>query len=155
MAWVYDSSFDFFLDGVSARSKGIIMQKEPTISDVQPKYERVTIPGRNGVLHISENAYEPRTITIPCYAVKYDSTRDNGYYSGGDGVYTTMATINAYLFTSAVRKLKIGYNNTYWKAIIINGAEIAARLKTLTPFDIEFECDPMRYNASNDAEVGL
>ena len=160
MSDVY-TGLDFFLDGVSAAGKGIVMQAEPTISPIEANLETIEIPGRSGSLHIADGTYKDRTITIPCYAVGYNSTRDNGYYTGGDGVYAVMATINAFLFPVPnsgyvpIRKLKIGYTNTYWKVMITNGAEIQARIKTLNPFNIEFTAEPFRYYISGDTRAGL
>lgn len=161
MASVYED-IDFLLDGASARAAGIIMQSEPVISALEPNIETFDIPGRNGSLHCFDGTYKDRTVTISCYAVGYDNTRDDGYFSGGNGVYAVMQRINGFLFPTGgagyilpVRKLVIGRSDTYYKALILNGAEIAARLKTLTPFEIVFTVNPIRYNISDDSEAGL
>lgn len=158
--WVY-TGLDFSLDNVSAASKGIYLQSEPIISAVEANMETVEIPGRNGALHIVDGTYKDRTITFSCYAVGYDQTRDSGYYTGGNGVYDIIKTINDYLFPLGngsllgFRKLKFGYTATYWRALILNGGEIQARLKTLAPFEIVFTIDPIRRLIADDSEVGI
>ena len=159
--WVY-TDLDFYLDGVSAAANGIHLQGEPIISAVEANIETVDIPGRNGALHIADGTYKDRTITFSCYAAGYNDNRDSGYYVGGDGVYSTVTLINSFLFPTnpnsgylGYRKLKIGYSDTYWRALILNGGEIQARLKTLAPFEIVFTVDPIRRSAADDSEVGI
>lgn len=157
--WVY-TDLDFYLDGVSAAANGINLQSEPIISAVEANIETVEIPGRNGALHIADGTYKDRTITFSCYATGYNQNRDSGYYTGGNGVYDILTMINSFLFPAnsgymGYRKLKIGYNDTYWRALILNGGEIQARLKTLAPFEIVFTVDPIRRSAADNSEVGL
>ena len=48
---------DFMLDGVSAKSRGIILQKPIEISALSPSLTSVKIAGRSGNVHIFDDTY--------------------------------------------------------------------------------------------------
>ena len=147
----YNYEIDFFLDGVSAKENGIIMQNEPTFSPVEANIETFEIPGRTGALHVYDNTYKDRTVTISCYCIGYDDNRDNEDYTGA-GVYSAIRTAESFLFppttgasVTAFRKLRFTpwlSSDHYYRAYLINGLDVQARLCTLTPFTLTFTIYP-------------
>lgn len=129
---------DFMLDGVSAKSRGIILQKPIEISALSPSLTSVKIAGRSGNVHIFDDTYKSRTAVATCYCL-------------GDNVSTMMSSVCDFLFgTFGERKLSTmdGY---FYKAVITNAAELHARLNTINPFTITFDCYPFRYLESGQS----
>ena len=54
-------------NGTSLESLGIIVEKIPPIIKGARRYQKYTIPGRNGVLWVDEETYEPFTINLECH----------------------------------------------------------------------------------------
>lgn len=54
--------------GIDFKSKGIIVEKTPTISKGKKDIETYSIPGRNGFLSIDKNTYQPFSVSIECHA---------------------------------------------------------------------------------------
>ena len=123
---------DFTLDGVSAKSKGVILQKPIELSPLVPSITTVKIAGRSGNVHIFNDAYESRTATATCYCL-------------GDDVTTAMANVSEFLLgTFGERKLGIT-SGFHYKAVITSAAELQTRLNLLNPFTIVFDCSPFRF----------
>lgn len=59
------SSFDFA--GRNSSEFDLTVEKLPTIHGPAKKYKTISVPGRNGDLHISENAYENYTQPYACW----------------------------------------------------------------------------------------
>lgn len=129
---------DFMLDGISAKSRGIILQKPIEISALSPSLTSVKIAGRSGNIHIFDDTYESRTAVATCYCL-------------GKDVSTVMSNVCEFLFgTFGERKLSTmdGY---FYKAVITNAAELHARLNMINPFTITFDCYPFRYLESGQS----
>lgn len=54
-------------NGESFENRGIIVEKIPPIIKPKQRFKQYTIPGRDGVLWINENTYEPFTISFECH----------------------------------------------------------------------------------------
>lgn len=53
--------------GIELSSKGIIVEKKPTISKGKKKIETFDIPGRNGFLSIDTGVYQPFEVSLECH----------------------------------------------------------------------------------------
>lgn len=137
---------DFELDGAWASNKGITLCRPVSFSAAVPRTQAITIPGRNGALHIDEGAFNVRTASVSCYALS------------AANVVSSMGEIMAFLFGNGFgiqdyRKLTSSDDTGYfWYARIVNAGEIAARLGKLNPFTIEWECKPFRYVVGSDTQ---
>ena len=125
----------FFLDGVDAASVGIHLQNPMEFSEPVPIVEIESIPGRNGDLIFETGAFENRTGSAECFAMMHNN------------VELTIRAINRFLlFRKGYRKLETTDDpEHYWMARVENGARIEQRLRTMSPFEIEFDCKPQRF----------
>lgn len=134
---------DFKLDGVSAKSKGIILQKPVEFSEAQLNVTTATVAGRSGELHIIDGTYKQRTANALCYAL--DST----------DVSVKMQDIMAFLFGDmGVRKLSTD-DTYYWRALVTSAGALTPRMQLLNVFNIAFSCEPFRRLVSGDTAVTL
>lgn len=133
---------DFTFGGLEASAHGIKLSSPVSFSAAVPKVQKISIPGKDGYLHINEGAYNARTGIAKCFAVDISAN-----------VTTVMADVMAFLFaTDGYKQLQTSDDlDHYWYARVNNAGEISARLSILNPFTIEFECKPFRY--TNDAET--
>ena len=124
----------FYLDGISAKSVGINLQKEMSFSEAIPIIETEHIDGRNGDLVFDTGSFENRTGTASCFALN-------------EGVLRDISAINNFLFfKKGYRRLETDSDPThFWLASVKNGASIQPRMMLLNPFDIEFDCNPCRF----------
>ena len=49
-------------------TKGIVVEKTPTISKAEKRIDTYTVEGRNGFLSIDKGTYEPFSVSIQCHA---------------------------------------------------------------------------------------
>lgn len=85
---------------IDLSTKGIVVEKTPTISKGKKRIETYTIDGRNGFLSIDRGTYEPFSLSIQCHA-KEDANFDeikaflDGYGTlSFDGVREYTAIVN-------------------------------------------------------------
>lgn len=137
---------DFYLDGVSAKSRGIHSGKPITFSPAVPKINAIQIPGRSGDLQIDEGGYYNRSASVPCYTLTVDNT-----------AMQDMRGAAAWLLSQrGYRKLQTAEDDAhYWYASIKNTAEIAPRLNLLNPFTIEWDCKPYAYLTGYDEKTTI
>ena len=134
----------FYLDGENAKDYGIRLQRPIEFSPAVPIVEKIHVPGRNGDLIFDTGAYENRTGTASCFALKND-------------VNSEVVKANKFLLSNqGYRKLETSNDNKhFWKARIANGARIENRLNKLNPFEIEFDCMPQRFLASGENTITI
>lgn len=125
----------FYLDGKDAFYAGIHLQNPINFSEPVPISESESIPGRNGDLIFETGAYENRIGTAECFAMRHRN------------VEIMIRSINRFLLSKkGYRKLETSDDpNHYWMARVQNGARIEQRLRTLSPFEISFDCKPQRF----------
>lgn len=135
--------YEIWLDGVSNKEAGVVMQGAVEISPAVPRVESVGIPGRNGDLHFWDGSYENRTATVGAYVYK------------DDFVKSAFGRVNKWLMNSAsYRKLVTDDDRDhYMMARVTNSAEVAARIRRLAPFEIEFDCKPQRFLTIGDESI--
>lgn len=133
----------FYLDGISAKSIGIYLQSPIEFSEPVPICESESVPGRNGDLIFDTNAFENRIGTAKCYAMLHER------------VDMSIRAINRFLLSKrGYRKLETSDDpEHYWMARVENGARIEQRLRTLSPFEISFDCKPQRFVKSGNEPI--
>lgn len=132
----------FYLDGIDAASVGIVLQKPLEFEAAKPIVETIVIPGRNGVLVNETGAFNNRKGQGSCYALH-------------EAVNDTIIDISNFLLGIGGYRRLVASDDTehYWMARVVNGARIEQRMRTLNPFDIEFDCKPQRYLKSGETAV--
>jgi phage-related protein len=134
----------FYIDGIDAKTVGINLQKSIEFSPAVPIVEKIHVPGRNGDLIFDTGAYENRTGTASCFALK----------SNVNSVVTAVS--NFLLSNHGYRRLECSNDpDHFWKARISNGARIENRLNALNPFEIEFDCMPQRFLKSGEETLTI
>lgn len=134
---------DFSLNGVSAKSKGIILQKPIEFSEAQPNITTTTVAGRDGEFHIVDGTYKSRTAKATCYAL------DNS------DVAIKMQSIMEYLFGGmSVKKLSTD-DTYYWRALVKSAGALSPKMQLLNVFNIAFTCEPFRYLVTGDTALTL
>lgn len=96
--------------GITFNSKGIIIDKTPTISKGKKDIDTITIPGRNGFLTIDKGTYQPFVVSLECHAkgsANYDEIKAflDGYGTlsfDGSREYTAVIQ-NAIEFSKALQ----------------------------------------------------
>lgn len=109
---------------VNLRDKGIIVEKSPTISKGQKRFEKYDIEGRNGVLIIDKGTYDPFIVTLECH-IDTDITSIDKVKEFLDG-YGTLSFDNEKEYT----------------AIIQNQIEFE-KVQNFRKFPIQFLCNPI------------
>lgn len=134
----------FWLDGVCSKDMGIELQAPVRFSGASPKVSTVTVPGKNGDLHIYENAFENCTGDADCFSLRRD-------------VYLTLSVITRWLFASyGYRRLEVSEEkDTYRMARVVNGPEAEIRMQLLAPFSLEFDCKPQRFLKSGEFPIKI
>lgn len=137
-------NYNFWFNNKSAQEIGINLQEPIRFSEAVPIREAVNVPGRNGTLYFETNTYENRRGTAKCFIIK-------------NNVEQEFDKITAFLFGNlGYCKLQTDEDlEHYWYAKVLNGAEIAVRVKMLAPFNIEFTCQPQRFLVSGDETITL
>ena len=132
----------FYLDGIDARSAGIRLQTPVEFSEAVPVVESQAIPGRNGNIIFETGSYENRVGTASCFCLQEDvemAISSAGRFLMGKNGYRRLETSDE--------------PEHYWMARVVNSPQIAMRLRTLSPFDISFDCKPQRFVKAGENTV--
>jgi phage-related protein len=132
----------FYLDGIDARSAGIQLQAPIEFSEAVPISEAQTIPGRNGDLIWETGSYENRGASASCFCLQKD-------------VEKAISATGRYLMAKkGYRRLETSDDpDHYWMARVENSPQIAMRLRSLSPFDIGFDCKPQRFVKTGEMPI--
>lgn len=132
----------FYLDGIDARSAGIQLQAPIEFSEAVPVVEAQTIPGRNGDLIWETGSYENRSGSASCFCLQKD-------------VEKAVSSAGRFLMgKKGYRRLETSDDpDHYWLARVENSPQIAMRLRTLAPFEIDFDCKPQRFVKNGENSV--
>lgn len=131
---------DFYIDGVSALSVGIVMQKNFVFEGAKPDVTTVVIPGRNGALHQYTGSYLNIKGTIDCYILS-------------DIAAQNMATLGRFLRPmSGYSRLEIESDAGYFRLARIEGMpDNDVRIQLMAPFTLTFDCMPQHFLTSGEA----
>lgn len=129
----------FYLDGIDARSAGIQLQAPIQFSEAVPVVEAQTIPGRNGDLIWATGSYENRGASASCFCLQTD-------------VEKAISSAGRFLMgKKGYRRLETSDDpDHFWMARVENSPAIDMRVRTLSPFDISFDCKPQRFLKSGE-----
>lgn len=132
----------FYLDGIDASTFGITLQRQVSFSAPVPIVESKNVPGRNGNLIYETGAFENRVGSASCFCL-------------GNDVEMKIRAVNNFLLSKkGYRRLEVSDDPYhFWLARVSNGAMLSQRLRTLAPFDIEFDCKPQRFLKSGEIET--
>lgn len=140
---------DFYLDGISAKSKGIFSGAPISFSAAVPKTKAVQIHGRSGDLMLDEGGFYNREASTTAYVLPKALGQNIT-------VVEAMRVAAGFLFAEyrGYRKLITAEDDDhYWLAQVKNAAEIAPRLNLLNPFSITFDCQPYAYLTGYDVKT--
>ena len=134
-------NYYFTLDGESSLDHGIRLQAPLSFSKPSRKYETISIPGRNGSLHIAEQEFEDVTCTARCFVL-----------SGG--AESAVGAAADWLMAGGLRRLETPEDPDVFRVCrIVEGYETDVRANTLGVFDVEITCQPERWRKSGEDEI--
>lgn len=130
---------NFWLDGVDAASKKIVLQKEIEFESAEPVTESFKIPGKDGDIVYYDGSYSNVKGIASCYVM-------------GGQVTTLMTDINSWLLSAkGYRKLETMHEPLFYRlARVVRGARLDPRVNLLNAFEIEFDCKPYKYFVDGD-----
>lgn len=130
----------FIYNGIKSSDMGVVLKALPPITKPKRKIETITVPGRNGNLHIDEGCYEPINISLECALKKGINARSITEWLTEFGVIT---------FSDEVDKC---YNAT-----IVNSIPLSRVFRIYREFIIQLELQPIAlsiqeytYNCNNN-----
>lgn len=131
----------FVLDDVSSAEYGICLSGWPSFGAPSPKVDKVSVPGRNGDLIFESGAFDNVEGSLKCF-ILHEQT------------YDSVAEANCWLCKGGYRRLTYdGDVEAYRLVRIVNGAEMAVRMKRLDPFEIKLDCKPQRFLLSGEIPI--
>lgn len=129
----------FIFKGKNSRAYNITVLSMPDVIRGEENVEQVEVPGRSGVLHISDNTFKPVSKSISC-AIRDRQKIDD---------------ICAWLVGSGDLILSTEPTKVY-RAYIGNQIDISAMMKTFQRFLLTFDCFPFKYSVNyNDEKITL
>lgn len=129
----------FMLDGKSSIDYGIFLQRPLTFSKPSRRYEEISIPGRNGVLHRSEDAFGPVTATAECFVLC-----DNAEESMG-------AAVSWILGVQGTRRLETPEDPGIFRTVTIyDGFDTDPRINRISAFTVQITACPERFMKSGE-----
>lgn len=130
---------NFWLDGIDAASKKIVLQKEIEFEPAEPVTESFKIPGKDGDVVYYDGSYSNVKGFANCYVL-------------GGQVSVLLTDINAWLLsTNGYRKLQTLHEPLFYRlARVVRGAKLDPRVNLLNQFVVEFDCKPYKYYIDGD-----
>lgn len=130
---------NFWLDGVDAASKKIVLQKEIEFESAEPVAESYKIPGKDGEIVYYDGSFSNVKGTAACYVI-------------GGQVTTLLTDINSWLLSAkGYRKLETLHEPLFYRmARVVRGAKLDPRVNLLNAFEIEFDCKPYKFYIDGD-----
>lgn len=150
------AEYDFTLDGVSAASVGIRLQRPVMFSEAETDVQTFSVVGLNGDLHIDEGRYKNRTGTADCFALsKNINEGDEEAEVELENVTLKMSGVAGFLFGSkGYRRLQTSEDpDNVWYARVEKGAGLSPRLNLLNPFTITFDCKPFKTDVNSETLI--
>lgn len=129
---------DFIFDGVSAEEMGLRIERYPIIHKPRKRLTPVTVPGRNGSLHISDGSYEDIVIRYECWWKNKSAS-----YSTG----RTAHEIAQWLYAAPVgARLEDTYDSSVFRTATFQGPlDIENILDRYGRVTLEFQCRPQAW----------
>lgn len=136
----------FVFNGVSSLDMGLQIERYPVIPKPKKRITPISIPGRNGDLHIADGSFENVTIR---YKVWWKNTKQDDYNTGAHA-----RKISDWLCCAPVgARLEDTYNpGSFRTATFIGGAEIEDVMGRLGRAVLEFSCSPQNWLGGTHSE---
>lgn len=124
----------FYIDGIDARSVGILLQSPIEFAKAVPVTTTQTIVGRNGDLINYTGSYKNREAKASCFCLQ-------------ENVEEAVSAAGRFLMGKrGYRRLETSDDpNHYWMAALSNSPEIEIRGNIIAPFTVTFNCKPQRF----------
>lgn len=126
-------------NGKSSRDFDVCISGSGIYETPAREVESISIPGRNGDLHIEADKYSNVAITYPAYITKDFSSNYSAF--------------KAYLLSQkGYKRLMDSYEPDYYR-LAVYSSSISPEMTPLNrggKFDIVFDCDPRRFMVSGD-----
>ncbi len=126
----------FIFNGKNSKDKGIIITEMPQISKPAKRVDKITVPGRNGVIYQEDNSYESIVIQIKCALIE-ENININQIKKWLDGEGRLILSTSPYVF----------YN-----ANIINKIDYKSIANIIHEFPLELELQPFSYTIEEYTE---
>lgn len=137
----------FIYKNINSRDMGISILKLPPRIKPDRRGEMITIPGRDGFLFESEDAYNGKTLEIECTFLPPENLSQNE-------IDALIMDIIVWLDGSG-KLIFSDYLNYYYDATIVNAIPIERLFKRYRRFIIEFEVQPFsKRTESSTFEIG-
>lgn len=136
--------YHFWLDGKRSTDYGIYLQQPLVFDKPSRRVTTVQIPGRNGDLHKSEDAFESVPATADCFTL-------------GDGAERDMGTAVTWLLgTRGQRRLETPEDPDVYRLVTIyEGFKTDPRANRLVAFSVGFTARPERFLKSGERAVNV
>lgn len=128
---------EFTFNGISSSSLGLLVEKVPMMNRPERKYDRYSVPGRNGDIFVMQDAWQNVEQT-------YEVWFENGV---SDNVVDRGYSITEWLFgASDYAVLTDDFDpDHYRKAVFLGPYDIKNILMKYGRATITFDCDPRRF----------
>ena len=135
---------NFWLDGVDAASKKIVLQKEIEFEPAEPVAESFKIPGKDGEIVYYDGSYNNVRGLASCYVL-------------GGNVTGLLTDINSWLLSATgYRRLETLHEPLFFRlARVVHGAKLDHRINLLNAFELEFDCKPYKYYVDGENNVSV
>lgn len=126
----------FIFNGKKSTDKGIIITKMPPIPKPARRVDKITIPGRSGVLYQEDGSYETIVIQIQCAIIEDCNISEIASWLNGEG--------NLILSSNP---------DVFYKANIINQVDYTSIVNLIYEFPLEIELQPFCYSNENYKKI--
>lgn len=129
----------FWLDGIPSTDYGIQLQNPVCFSKPSRRYEEMQIPGRNGVLHRSEDSFEPVSAVLDCFVLQKNAESAAG------------SITSWFLGTKGPRRFEIQEDPEVYRLVtILDGYDTDNRINLLNAFSVPITARPERFFKSGE-----
>lgn len=113
-------------NGIDFNSKGIVVEKTPTISKGKKNIDTYTIDGRNGFLSIDKGTYQPFSLSVECHAKETANFDEIKAFLDGYGTLT--------------------FDNEREYTAIVNNAIPFEKVQMFKSFVVQFMVNPIAHD---------
>ena len=137
---------DFVFYGVSAESMGLRIERYPIIHKPRKRLTPISIPGRNGDLHIADGSYEDIVIRYECWWKNQNSAFPTA---------RTAHDVAEWLYAAPVgARLEDTYDSmVFHTATFVGGLDIENLLNRYGRVTLEFKCRPEAWLKSAETAI--
>lgn len=128
---------EIVFNGISSTSLGLVVERVPNMDRPERKYDRYSVPGRNGDIFVMQDAWEN---VEQSYDIWWEDSISATVAEGG-------YTLSEWLFgTSDYATLTDDFDpDHYRKAVFLGPYDVENTMQKLGRARITFDCDPRRF----------